>query len=144
MPRPGEDVDEILRKYGNKLETAVSTFNAKQSTGTDYSREYVKFKDEMSPEISRFERWCKSLGNVIKLKISEKDAAKINKDLQIAHLDLEPWQPVTLSVMAFLGVLFIGLLISLAIFLIRGATIDSFPLLFFFVFIKQAPMPISA
>ena len=133
MPRPGEDVDEILRKYGNKLETAVSTFNAKQSTGTDYSREYVKFKDEMSPEISRFERWCKSLGNVIKLKISEKDAAKINKDLQIAHLDLEPWQPVTLSVMAFLGVLFLSLLISLAIFLIRGATIDSFPLLFFFL-----------
>ena len=132
MPASNEDVDEILRKYGSKIESQLST----QATGkTDYSQEYVKFREEMSPEISKFERWCKSLGSVIKLKISEKDAAKINRDLQIAHLDLEPWQPLTLSVMAFLGVLFLGLMVSLAIFLLNGATLDAFPALFFFLIV---------
>ncbi|MDZ4226498.1 MAG: hypothetical protein U1B79_00095, partial [Candidatus Pacearchaeota archaeon] len=72
-----------------------------------------------------------SLGNIIKLKVSEKDSVKIGKSLDIAHLDLEPWQPVTLSVMAFFGVLFLGILTSLAIFLING----SFPVLFFFLVI---------
>jgi len=128
-----KDIDEILKEYGSKIESKISTFNSNQDVSSDYSQEYVKFKSEMAPEISKFERWCKSLGSVIKLKISEKDAAKIQRDLEISHLDLEPWQPMTLSVMAFLGVLFLGLLISLAIFFIKGATINSFPLLFFFL-----------
>jgi hypothetical protein len=126
MPEPKRDVDEILRKYGNKIESQISTDNVKK---TDYSQEYVRFKEEMSPEISRYERWAKSLGNVIKLKISEKDAEPIKKSLKIAHLDLEPWQPITLSAMAFLSVIFIGVLFSLAIFLITG----TFPVLFFFL-----------
>ncbi|MEK6847730.1 MAG: hypothetical protein AABX50_01235, partial [Nanoarchaeota archaeon] len=74
-------------------------------------------------------RWAKSLGNVIRLKVAEKDAVKIKKHLDIAHLDLEPWQPITLSVMAFFFVLFIGILISVAVLLIT----DVFPFLFFFL-----------
>lgn len=127
---PPEKVDDILRKYGSKIESRFSTV---ENGKTDYSQEYVKFKDEMSPEISRFEGLCRSLGSIIKLKISEVDAGKIRKDLRTAHLDLEPSQPVTLSVVTFLSVLFIGLLISIAVFLIKGATIDAFPLLFFFL-----------
>ncbi len=127
-----ENVEEILRKYSNKIESQISTSVNKK---VDYSQEYRKFKEEMSPEVSRYERWAKSLGNIIKLKISEKDSLKTKKFLDIAHLDLEPWQPVTLSVMAFLGVLFLGILISLAIFLIRGAGITAFPFLFFFLVI---------
>ena len=93
----------------------------------DYTQEYVKFKKEMSPEISRYERWAKSLGNIIKLKISEKDSVVVKRNLNIAHLDIEPQQSVTLSAMAFLSVLFLGVLISVAWFLISG----SFPILFF-------------
>lgn len=127
---PGEDVEEILRKYQGKIESQLQTSGNKK---TDYSQEYRKFKEEMSPEVSRYERWAKSLGNVIRLKVSEKDSLKIKKSLDIAHLDLEPWQPITLSVMAFLTVLFIGILISVSVFLIRGAGIADFPFLFFFL-----------
>jgi len=125
-----EDINDILRKYGRKIDSQLgsSGFSKKRS---DYSQAYLKFKDEMSPEVSRYERWAKSLGNVIKLKVSEKDSLKIKKFLDIAHLDLEPWQPLTLSVMAFLGTLLLGVLISMAIFLIRGFT--GFPVLFFFL-----------
>ena len=126
--RSEKDTEEILKKYKRKIEGQISSFETKK---IDYSQEYRKFKDEMSPEISRYERWAKSLGNVIKLKISEKDSLKIKKYLDIAHLDLEPWQPITLSVMAFLSMLFIGILISLAVLLITGV----FPVLFFFLVI---------
>ena len=129
---PG-NVDDILRKYGAKIEQQLGETPRESETNADYSQSYIKFKGEMSPEISRYERWAKSLGNVIKLKISQKDQVKIQKSLSIAHLDLEPWQSVTLSVMAFLSALFLGILISVAVFLIRGADLASFPVLFFFL-----------
>ena len=93
MPPEKKEVDDILREYGSKIDSQVSTFNARGVGSGDYSQSYVKFKDEMAPETSRYEKWCKSLGNLIKLKVSEKDEAKIRRQLEIAHLDLEAWQP---------------------------------------------------
>ena len=124
------DVKDILRKYGRKIENRInsSDTNIKES----YSREYLKFKEEMAPELTRYEKWCKSLGSLIKLNISDKDKDKIKKDLEIAHINIEPWQAVTLSVMSFVGVFFVGLLISVSVVLINGS-LASFPLLFFFL-----------
>ena len=129
QPYRKPNVDDILRKYGRKLDSQVNTFN---SAGKGYSREYLKFKQEMVPNLSRYERWARSLGNIIKLKISEKDEEKIKKNIEIAHLDIEPWQALTLSVMAFAAVFFIGILISIAFILIKG-TLAAFPALFFFL-----------
>ena len=126
-------VDDIMKKYGSKIEKNIQTANPESQ---NYSREYIKFKQEMVPEITRYERWCKSLGSLIKLNVSKKDEDKIRKQLEIAHLDVEPWQALTLSVLAFLSVFFIGLMISLAVVLING--INSFPLLFFFLTIILA------
>lgn len=123
------DIKDILREYESKLGSRISTFEARK---VNYSQEYVKFKEEMAPEISRYERWSKSLGSIIRLKVSEKDALKIKKHLEVAHLDIEPWQPLTLSVMIFLSVFFIGLLISVAVVLIN-ANLGNFPFLFFFL-----------
>ena len=124
------DVKDILRKYGRKIENRInsSDINIKES----YSREYLKFKEEMAPELTKYERWCKSLGSLIKLNISDKDKDKIKKNLEIAHLDIEPWQAVTFSVMSFVGVFFVGLLISISVVLIKGS-LAAFPLLFFFL-----------
>src|SRR4030043_1456675 len=126
-----KDVAEILRKYSSKLGSTISASDKKE---VDYSREYVKFKGEMLPEISKYERLCKSLGSAIKLKFSEKDTQKVKKSLEIAHLDLEPWQPLTFSVMTFIFVFLAGLFISLAVILIKGS-FESFPILFFFLVI---------
>ena len=120
------NIDDILSKYSSKIEGQVKTFNIKN---TGYSREYIKFKEEMAPDLSRYEKWCKSLGSLIKLKLSEKDRERIQKELEVAHLDIEPSQSLTLSVMAFLSVFFLGLIISIAVVLIKG--FSSFPYLFF-------------
>ncbi|MCK5043891.1 hypothetical protein KAR52_02730 [Candidatus Pacearchaeota archaeon] len=124
------DVKDILKKYSSKIEGQVGS--AKKTVS--YSREYAKFKQEMTPELTRYERWCKTLGSAIKLNISQKDEQRIKRDLEISNLDLEPSQAMTLSVMSFAGVFVLGLLISVAIALIKGS-FGEFPFLFFFLMI---------
>ena len=133
-PRP--TTKDILRKYGSKIESQMQSSPYRASSG-NYSREYTKFKQEMAPDLSRYERWCHSLGNIIKLKVSDKDKKEIEKHLKIAKVDVEPWQALTLSVMSFLTVLFVGLLISVAVALIKGS-FGEFPFLFFFLMIIVA------
>jgi len=128
-PYKKPNVDDILRKYERRIEGQI---NKSSSVRSSYSKEYLTFKQEMSPELTRYERWAKSLGNVIKLNISKKDEEIIKEHLEVAHLDVEPWQALTLSVMAFLSVFLIGLSISVSFVLIKGS-IAAFPLLFFFL-----------
>ena len=125
------NVNDILREYGAKLDSEINTSDEGAAGIGNYSQEYIQFKEEMAPEITRYERWCRSLGNIIRLNVAPNDAQKIQKQLSIAHVDLEPWQPLTLAVMAFLSIFFIGLLISVAILFISG----SLPILFFLLVI---------
>ncbi len=119
------NVKDILEKYGAKIEGKIDSTPVK--TKGSYTGAYSTFKKEMAPDLSKYEKWAHSLGKVIKMKVSEKDAIKVRKHLDIAHLDVEPWQALGLGVMAFLGVFFLGLIFSLAGLLITG----SFPFLFF-------------
>ena len=140
QPYGKPNVDDILRKHGSKIEGKIQTTDIMK---TNYSREYIKFRSEMAPELNRYEKWCNSLGSMIKLKISEKDDAKVRRHIEVAHLEIEPWQALTLGVMTFLGVFIFGLLISIAIALISGngettlieSLFSAFPFLFFFLVI---------
>jgi hypothetical protein len=128
------DVNDILKKYSKKIDEQVGTYNLqlnsiKESYSQNVSRDYLKFKKDMMPELSRYEKITKSFGNFIKLKLSAKDKAKIQKDLAIAHLDLDPSLVGGLSIIGFLAVFVIGILISLAVFLIYG----NFPILLLFL-----------
>jgi Flp pilus assembly protein TadB len=127
VPEGNPNVDEILRKHAARIEQNIKTT---ETENNNFSQSYTKFKEEMSPELSRYEKWCNAFGNVIKLKVSKKDEEKVKTDLEIAHLDLEPWQPVSFSLMMFVGVFFIGLILSVAIALFSGG-FAQFPLLFF-------------
>ncbi len=126
-PYKKPDVKDILEKYGSKIEGKIGSIPSTAKTAGEYTSVYKSFKQEMAPELSKYEKWCKSLGNIIKLKVSEKDAVKIKKQLEIAHLDIEPWQALGLGVMAFITIFFFGLLFSVASLLITG----NFPFLFF-------------
>lgn len=124
------DIDDILKKYSKKIEHEIKTEQSVNPTGTgDFSREYMQFKIEMMPQLSRYEKWCKSLGSIIKIKLAQKDGIKIQKQLDIAHLDVIPSQSVTLALVSMLLSFFVGLLLSIAIFLIT----NNFPVLFLFL-----------
>ncbi len=123
-------VEEVLRRHGGRIEQQMKTTPKK----ANYSQEYTKFKKEMSPELTWYEKLCRSLGNVIKLKVSKKDEEKIRKSLDIAHLEIEPWQALTLGVMSFLSIFLLGLIISVAITLIKE-NLSEFPFLFFILMV---------
>ncbi len=122
-------VKDILDKYGAKIEGQINTSSTNNG---EYSREYLKFKEELLPNLTRYEKWCNSLGNFIKLKVSDKDEKEVKRHLQIAHLDVTPSQALTLAIISFVVVFFFGILISLAVVLING-DLASFPMLFFFL-----------
>jgi hypothetical protein len=126
-------VDEILRKYERKIEGQIKTTNFGK---VNDSKSYLKFKEERSRDLIGYERWCKTLGNVIKIRASKKDEEKLSKYIKIAHLDIEPSQALTLSVMTFISVFFLGTIVSVAITLINSGDegiLNSFPTLFFFL-----------
>ena len=123
-------VDEVLRKHGARIESQIKTADAGD---VNWSREYVTFKREMAPELNRYEKWARSLGNIIKLNSSEKDEAKMRKFIKIAHLEIEPWQALTLSFMAFFGIFILAVFISVGVMFIKGFSFNNFPFLFFFL-----------
>ena len=126
---PAETVKDILKKYSSKIE------NQMESSGSStYSKSYQSFRDEISREYSPYERWANSFGNLVKVNPSKKDADKIQKSIDVAHLAIEPWQAVSLSVMSFVAVFFLGLLISISYSFIKGG-LTYFPVLFFFLMV---------
>jgi hypothetical protein len=123
MPKKNLSTEEILEKYKRKIEEQVS------SSPSSSSKEYSQFKQEMIPEISRYERLASTLGSLIKLKIAEKDRIKIERHLTMAHINVSPSQALTLSVVSMFSAFFSTLLIAVAIYFING----TIPLLFVFL-----------
>jgi hypothetical protein len=122
------DVKDILRKHSAKIESQMNGFN---SSSSSYGGAYTKFKAEMAPEYSRYERWAHSLGSLVKLKVAEKDEGKVKRAIEIAHLDVEPWQALGLSAMSFITIFIFGILSSVAFYLVGFANIGSLAVYFF-------------
>ncbi len=126
------DVNEILKKYGNKIESQINTTTVQNNSG--YSQAYSTFKEEMAPAWVRYEKLCHSIGNILKLKISQKDELKVKRNIEIAHLDIEPWQAVTLSAVTFFFVFIIGLFITVSVYVFTG----NVPVLFFIMLVVSS------
>jgi len=118
--------EDILKKYGKKIEKQITDSPQLLNFQKNSSREYIKFKQEMLPESTKYKRWADTLGNIVKIKISEKDKKKVEEDLETAHVDVAPTQAMTLAVMAMFLVFFVVLLTSVISFLIY----DKIPYLF--------------
>ncbi len=116
-------IDEIFKKYGKKLEGEITNYNLNINK---VSEDYLRFKRDMMPSLTRYEKLCQSLGTILKIKIAKKDEEKISKQLNIAHLNVTPSQTITLSIVVLFLVFFLGVLFSLLIYILNG----TFPFLF--------------
>ena len=117
--------EEILKKYSRKIESEIGI---KKSTEI-YSQDYEQFKQDMLPDMSRYKRWTDSLGNAIKIKLSAKENAKIQRHLDIAHLDITASQSASLALIAMLLTLFVTFTLVLSINLLG----ESFPIMLTFL-----------
>ena len=123
--------EDILKKYGAKIEKQMGGHDSSPAAQKKFSKSYVKFREAMSPEFSRYERWCKTLGNLIKIKVGEKDRARISRSIKVAHLDLVPSEVVVLSTVVLFGTLFGGILLIVAGWLLLEP--EGFPLMLLFL-----------
>ena len=123
--------DDILKKYGAKIERQMGGHDSSYTAQKEFSQSYTKFREAMSPEFSRYEKWCKTLGNLIKLRVGEKDKARISRSIEVAHLDLVPSEVVVLSVVVLFGTLFGGILLIVAGWLLLEP--QGFPLMLLFL-----------
>ncbi|HRZ85872.1 MAG TPA: hypothetical protein P5277_03765 [Candidatus Paceibacterota bacterium] len=106
------NVDEILKKYGGKISQEIES-DAKVG---DISREYITFKNDMMPALSKFEKFCKNFGSLFNIKLAKKDEEKLQKNLDIAHLDITPSNVVVFSFFAAFILFFTGLLLFVTFF----------------------------
>lgn len=135
-----EEIKKILKSFEAKIEREL-----KEEVPTDYSIEYNKFREETLASLGPYERACKNFGRVLKLKLTEKDEAKIKKSIDAAHLEIEPGEAAGLAVFALITGIFLTLLVLIAIYLLTGTMpLLIFILLFFvslFIFYYLNTMP---
>ena len=56
--------DDILRKYGARIERQMKGFDSQPAPQQEFSQSYETFRESMMPEFTKYEKWCKSLGNL--------------------------------------------------------------------------------
>ncbi|MEK6909053.1 MAG: hypothetical protein AABX23_03315 [Nanoarchaeota archaeon] len=119
--------DEILKKYQQKIESEIGSKTGYNKAS--YSQDYEHFKEDMLPDISRYKRWADALGRIIKIRLSEKENTKIQRHLNIAHLDIMPSQSAGLALVA----MFLTMLVTLTLVLSITFLNSSFPLMLTFL-----------
>ena len=123
------DVNEVLEKYSKKIGEQVKVDSGTNVKSDFDSQEYEKFKKDMMPDVSRYEGWVRAFGNFIKIKLSAKDDVNIRRQLEVAHLSVEPGEVAGLAIFSFLSIFVIGILSSVSIWFLGGG----FPFLFLFL-----------
>jgi Flp pilus assembly protein TadB len=123
--------EDILRKYGSKIESQMKSYggNSGGNSNNGFSKSYKDFKNSMVHEPTKYERWCKSLGSVVKMKVSDKDRDKIQRGIDIAHLDVSVSEVASLSVVLLLLGIFSTVMLFAAIYLLTS----EFPVMFLFL-----------
>ena len=85
------------------------------------SREYSQFKEELYPaQYTWYEQACKFSENLLKLKVSGNKAVKVQKDLDLCHLNTTPSGVTSFAILAALAVMVFGPLATFAIPVLFG------------------------
>ncbi|MFH1358775.1 MAG: hypothetical protein ABIH37_02725 [archaeon] len=126
------DVKDVLAKYSRLMGKEMQGDVARPDV-SQISNEYVRFKEDMMPEVTRYEKWVNGLGKSLKIRVSQKDEAKIRKDLNVAHIDVEPSEVVGLAIMSFILVFFLGSAATIGVWFFQEGGIDTFPIFFIFL-----------
>ena len=129
--------DDILKRYGAKIEREKRGYDREEAGRRSqvaggkkkFSKSYEKFRSSMLPEFSRYERWCKSMGNIFTIKVGEKDKMRIDRAIEIAHLNVTASEVVVFATMLLFGTLFGGIAFFIAIWLLT----ESFSMIFLFL-----------
>ena len=141
------EVDDILKRYSSRISSKISL---EESAG-NVSQEYISFKRDMVPRLSRYEKFVNGF-SIFSLNLAEKDRSKIQRYLDVAHLEITPGQVAGASFAGAFLTLFFGILIAGALWHFQnGFTSQNgifiglvlFTSLFVFYYIYSSPARIA-
>src|SRR3989338_1179132 len=128
MPR--EDVEEIINKYKEKLKGKIKTeeilgFNPRPSIGL--SHEYMMFReDALSRSLSLYENLCNFSERIIKINPKDKEYLKLKKNIDAAHLKLNPEGAASFATLSVVVIIFIGIITGLLLFFISESKASAY------------------
>ena len=135
-----EEHQQLIEKYKAKIKAEFGEKPSKETKVT--SREYTEFKRELYPtHYSLFEKVCNFSGKLMKLKADPKKAVKMQKNLDICHLNVTPSGVTSFSILAALLVIVVGSLATFGLPILLGLE----PMfLFVFIFLITGVIMIPA
>lgn len=123
---------QLIEKYKERIRKEFGAEAAKEVKVT--SKEYAEFKQELYPaHLSLYETACNFSGKILRLKADQKKAASMQKNIDVAHLNVTPDGVLSLSILGALLVMVSGSSLSLLIPLILGLEPKFFFAIFFLV-----------
>ena len=127
------DYQDLLEKYKRRVKSEFG--EAPPLSAETSTKEYTEFKKELYPtHYSWYEKACNFSDNTLKLKIDEKKAAKMQKNLEVCHLNVRPSGVVAFSYLLPLFVIVFGSLITYGVF-----QLSFFPVYFLFAGLIMIP-----
>lgn len=125
------EVDGIVERYKGQMKSS-STDTPKKIV----SREYGEFRNEFMPKpLNLYENWCKKSEEILKVKPDQKTTRQLEEDIKISHLNITPAGAYSLTVLAPIICLSVGLLLGLGIF-------QSMEIFFFFLILAAFSMAV--
>lgn len=110
-----DEYQKLLEKYKAKVQSEFGA-TVERVPQKITSKEYSEFKSELYPtSYSFYEKACNFSGNLLKLGVSPQKAEKIQRDLEVCHLNTTPSGVVSLSIISALIVMVFGSLIMFAV-----------------------------
>ncbi|MBT3297421.1 hypothetical protein HN385_00695 [archaeon] len=114
-----QEYEDLIVKYKERIKSEFGdqAANPTNPSSKITSVEYTDFKKELYPgHYSLYEKACNFSQNILKLKLPQKQKDKLQKHLDICHLNTTPSGVIALSMLLPLAIVFLGSFISFAIF----------------------------
>ena len=123
MPISRDEIDKILKKYQSKLNKRIGPSGLENyKPSSEFSREYVKFKEEAMPgNLSKYEKLCNFSETIVRIKPSSKDLEKLNESIRVAHLNISPTGAASFSLLFVFLIVIVALFSGVASFLVSGS-----------------------
>ena len=110
-----QEYQELLSKYKRKIKQELG--QEVKVTPNVVSREYKQFKEEIYPKTYTFyEKACNFAEGILKIKADPKKSEKLQKNIDICHLQITPSGVQSLAILAPLAFIILGGLIFFGIF----------------------------
>ncbi|MEK6951777.1 MAG: hypothetical protein AABX29_02070 [Nanoarchaeota archaeon] len=86
-----EEVQNILKKYEERLSEQINLDQVEHFSGDKFSREYNIFREEaLGRKVTVYERLCNFCENILKITQKEKERTKLQKAIELIHLEITP------------------------------------------------------